>query len=119
MANNRVCLTCGKAYEYCSSCASAKNLPVWKNLFDEELCKVAFTCVSDYKQNVITKERVKERLDGYELSDVSNMKDSIKEVINEILQEDATETAEPVVAKKTTTKRVAKKKAVKETASVD
>lgn len=119
MANNRVCLTCGKAYEYCSSCASAKNLPVWKNLFDEELCKVAFTCVSDYKQNVITKERAKERLNGYDLSDVSSMKDSIKEVINEILQEDETETEKPIVTKKTIAKRVAKKKTVKETASVD
>ena len=39
MANNRVCLCCGNAYEYCGSCRNGVNLPAWKNLFDNENCK--------------------------------------------------------------------------------
>lgn len=42
MANNRICLACGKAYEYCGSCPSSLNLPVWKNIFDTENCKTVF-----------------------------------------------------------------------------
>lgn len=119
MANNRICLSCGKAYEYCGSCANSKNLPVWKNLFDEQICKDVFECVSDYKQNAITKERAKERLAGCDLSKVSEMKDIIKDTVEEIFHEDKTETVKPVEPKGTTAKRVPRKKTVIETDSVD
>ena len=82
MANNRICLTCGKPYEYCGSCPSSLNLPVWKNLFDTENCKTVFETVSDYAQNAITKESAKVRLSKCDVSGV--FKNNIKNLIEDI-----------------------------------
>ena len=82
MANNRICLTCGKPYEYCGSCPSSLNLPVWKNLFDTENCKTVFETVSDYAQNAITKESAKVRLSKCDISGV--FKNNIKNLIEDI-----------------------------------
>ena len=97
MANNRICLSCGKPYEQCGSCASNRNLPVWKNLFDTEACKDIFECVSDYEQKAITKERAKERLSNCDLSIVPKLKDKIRNTTEEILKEDTPveDTVEP------------------------
>ena len=90
MANNRICLTCGKAYEYCGSCPSSLNLPVWKNLFDTENCKTVFATVSDYAQKVITKESAKEKLSKCDLS--VEFKEKVDGLVKEIIAEEATET---------------------------
>lgn len=86
MANNRICLTCGKLYEYCGSCPSSLNLPVWKNLFDTENCKTVFETVSDYAQNAITKELAKTRLSKCDISE--GFKGNIRELIDKINAED-------------------------------
>lgn len=86
MANNRICLTCGKPYEYCGSCPSSLNLPVWKNIFDTENCKTVFETVSDYAQNEITKELAKVRLSKCDISGV--FKNNIQKLINDINEED-------------------------------
>lgn len=86
MANNRICLTCGKPYEYCGSCPSSLNLPVWKNIFDTENCKTVFETVSDYAQNAITKESAKIRLSKCDISGV--FKNNIQKLINDINEED-------------------------------
>ena len=85
MANNRICLTCGKAYEYCGSCPSSLNLPVWKNLFDTENCKTVFETVSDYAQKVITKEVAKKKLSNYDTS--INYKENIQKYLDDIIAE--------------------------------
>lgn len=118
MANNRICLACGKAYEYCGSCENTRKLPVWKNLFDSEECKVIFECVSDYEQKAIDKKRAQKRISGYE-SKVSEMKDEIRKVAEEIIHEDKPETVKAVEPKGTTAKKVPKKKTVEKTESVD
>lgn len=82
---NRICLTCGKAYEYCSSCPTSLNLPVWKNLFDTENCKTVFETVSDYAQKVITKDVAKEKLSKCDIS--SKYKENIQKYLNEIITE--------------------------------
>ena len=86
MANNRICLTCGKPYEYCGSCPSSLNLPVWKNLFDTDNCKTVFETVSDYAQKAITKESAKVRLSKCDVSGV--FKDNIKNLIDDINEKD-------------------------------
>ena len=102
MANPRTCLTCGKAYEYCGSCPSSLNLPVWKNLFDTENCKTVFETVSDYAQKVITKESAKEKLSKCDLS--VEFKEKIDGLVKEIIAEKrneavVNETIEPVMPK--------------------
>ena len=118
MANNRICLSCGKQYEYCGSCANSRNLPAWKNIFDTETCKDIFECVSDYEQNAITKEHAKEMLSKYDLSKVS-MKDKIKTIVNEIVNEDNIENEEKIEPIEAEDKKVSKRKNVLKTDSVD
>lgn len=83
--SNRICLTCGKAYEYCGSCPTSLNLPVWKNLFDTENCKTIFETVSDYAQKVIAKDIAKEKLSNCDTS--SKYKDNIQNYLDEIITE--------------------------------
>lgn len=82
---NRICLTCGKAYEYCGSCPTSLNLPVWKNLFDTENCKTVFETVSDYAQKVITKDVAKEKLSKCDTS--SKYKENIQKYLDDIITE--------------------------------
>ena len=82
---NRVCLACGKTYEFCSSCPTSKNLPVWKNIFDEENCKTVFEVTSDYAQGVITKDKAKDKLKNTNTK--LDFKENIKKLLDEILEE--------------------------------
>ena len=90
MANNRICLTCGKAYEYCGSCPSSLNLPVWKNLFDTDNCKTVFETVSDYAQKVITKDVAKKKLFNCDTS--IKYKENIQKYLDDIIAEPKVET---------------------------
>lgn len=101
MANNRICLTCGKAYEYCGSCPSSLNLPVWKNLFDTENCKTVFETASDYAQKVINKESAKNKLSNCDVSNTYIFKPKIKTLVDEIIGE----CSEQITVKTKTTSR--------------
>ena len=79
MANNRVCLTCGKAYEYCGYCPTSKNLPMWMNLFDTENCKNVFETVSE--------ETAATNLSLCDLSQVSVYKENIQKLVSEIIDD--------------------------------
>lgn len=92
MANNRVCLCCGNAYEYCGSCRNGVNLPAWKNLFDNENCKDVFQTVSDYEQKSIDKTKAKKILDSCDLK--HTFKSNIVKLVDEITKE---EKREPVI----------------------
>lgn len=99
MANNRICLTCGKAYEYCSSCSSSLDSPVWKNMFCTENCKVIFETASDYAQKVITKESAKNKISKCDLSHYEKYNANISRIINditfeEVIKEDIQESQE-------------------------
>lgn len=87
---NRVCLTCGRAYDFCGSCPSSANLPMWKNIYDTEDCMNVFHIVSDYAQGVLTKDIAKERLIKYDLS--SPYREKIKLYIDEIMAKEKVET---------------------------
>lgn len=87
MANNRICLACGKSYEYCGSCPSSLNLPVWKNLFDTENCKTVFETTSDYAQNVISKEKAKEKISKCNILDIKKYKPQVRNLIEEITKD--------------------------------
>lgn len=110
MANNRICLACGKAYEYCGSCPSSLNLPVWKNIFDTENCKTVFETVSDYAQNAITKESAKKRLSESDTSvtfkkQIQNYVDEIlKDETKKVITDDAVKREKTINRKKTVSK---------------
>lgn len=99
MANNRVCLCCGNAYEYCGTCRKNVNLPAWKNLFDTENCKEIFQIVSDYEQKAIDKEKAKKMISACDIK--QTFKDKIKKTVDEITAEPKKETENRTVKKKT------------------
>lgn len=99
MANNRVCLCCGNAYEYCGTCKRGVNLPAWKNLFDTENCKDIFQTVSDYEQKAIDKAKAKKILASCDLK--HSFKNNIKETIDKITKEDKKDAVVRVQKKKT------------------
>lgn len=82
---NRTCLACGKKYEYCGSCPTSANLPVWKNIFDTENCKTIFENASDFAQGVISKDVAKNRISKCDFS--IKYKDNIQKHINDIMAE--------------------------------
>lgn len=82
MANNRICLVCGKAYEYCEHCSGNKS-PIWMNLYHDNNCRQIFHAVSDYNQKVITKEEGRERLSECDLN--IELKDNFKKYVDEIM----------------------------------
>lgn len=96
--DNRICICCGKAYKYCSSCAEYASLPTWKNIYDEIECKVIFDVATDYLANSITKEEAKKKLNAYDIKNIT-MKESIAKVINEILGSSEIEKVNEVVNK--------------------
>lgn len=84
MANERYCKCCEKLYYYCPSCKRYVDKPQWMILFDQESCKELFNMVSAYNMNRATKEDIKSVLDKYEITDYSEYKDSIKNLLNEL-----------------------------------
>lgn len=82
--DNKVCICCGETYKYCNSCAEYASLPQWKNIYDKIECKVIFDVATDYISQSITKEEAREKLNNYDIKNI-NIKESIKNVINEIL----------------------------------
>lgn len=99
MANNRICLCCKTAYEYCGTCRKGVDLPAWRNLFDTENCKDVFQIVSDYEQKAIDKAKAKKMLETCDTK--QHFKTEIKKVVDEILEEEK----KPVI-KKTENKKV-------------
>ena len=91
---NRICLTCGRTYDFCGSCPTSANLPMWKNIYDTEDCMGVFQVVSDYAQGVITKDAAKEKLSQYNLS--VQYKEKIRKYIDEIVAEEKVDVVEVV-----------------------
>lgn len=84
MANNRICLVCGKAYEYCNSC-NRKRLPVWMNLFHEENCKKIFDTANDYTHKIINASDAKKILSTCNLERSAFFKGGVKKVVDELM----------------------------------
>lgn len=106
MANERICKCCGKEYKYCPNCKRYIDLPQWMLLFDSDECKDVFNAVSGYNMGVFGKEKVKEALDKYGVTDLGKYKESISSVLTNLFAEEqvaeVSETIEeiPVVEKK-------------------
>lgn len=76
----RICMCCGKEYEYCPSCSKYKGTAMSAG-FDCDVCKEIFNAVSGYNIGVLTLDDVKVVLDKYNIADVSVYKGVVKEVL--------------------------------------
>ena len=64
MANERLCLMCGKRYRYCSNCRDFNQKETWRYLYHDEKCKEISNIWYDYRENQITGEVAKERFNA-------------------------------------------------------
>lgn len=115
--DNRTCICCGTSYKYCSGCAEYAHLPQWKNIYDKVECKVIFDVASDYCAKHISKEDAKAKLEEYDIKKIK-MKESLANVINEILGSKVVSAIAEKTEEKAETKEE-KVEAVKEESSKD
>lgn len=84
MARDRICLACLKSYKYCNTCNEDATKPRWMVKFDTEACKELFNIISAYNMDLVDKDKVKEILDKYNITDFSQYKESIKNKLEEL-----------------------------------
>lgn len=88
---NRICKTCGKEYFFCNNCEKNINSPRWMLLWDTENCKSIFEIVSNYAQKVDSKAVAKKKLSKCDLSEQYTFTETIRSLINEIMEEEKVE----------------------------
>lgn len=99
--NNATCSICGKGYYMCLTCKDMMNLNPWKkHTCTSEHYKV-FQVVHGYNTKVYNKDEAKSKLQMIDLSDFDNLRDNIKNIINEIKSEDK-KVVEPIIEVETT-----------------
>lgn len=99
----RTCISCGKTYEYCPSCAEFASEPKWKALFHDENCMNVFHAVSDYLIGEIQKEDAIKILKECDISNPGKYSAKIQSTLAELFP---VEKKEPVKIKVNTVKRV-------------
>ena len=89
---DRSCILCGKVYEYCNSCSAFQDKPVWMFSYCSEDCKDITSLLTDYIYNKLSKEEVKQGIEGKDTSRYMQYKGSYgkayKEIMGEIDSED-------------------------------
>ena len=84
MTTNRQCICCGKEYYFCPVCNSSKRNTGYSMNYDSEECKEVMMHLNGYTMKMCTRERLKEILDTYNITDFSKYKDSIRKQLEEI-----------------------------------
>ena len=83
----RSCIVCGKEYEYCNNCKKHANSPSWMAIYHDENCRNIMNIATDYMAGDLTKAEAKLQLDGCNLSNKKNFKESVVKAIDEIYTE--------------------------------
>lgn len=78
------CIVCGKEYEYCGNCSSHLSSPPWMAIYHDENCKNIMNIATEYMAGNLPKSEAKVLLDGCDLKDRKNFKESVAKAINEI-----------------------------------
>jgi predicted AlkP superfamily phosphohydrolase/phosphomutase len=95
--NNAVCSICGKPYHVCMSCKDAiKNSP-WKVHTDTVECYKIYQIIHGYSTGVYNEKETKAKLQKVDLSNLNELRDNIKGIINAIMNGNTTKKAEDVV----------------------
>ena len=97
---DKICVVCGKKYQYCDSCSDFRSLPRWMNAYCGENCHTIFNTMMAYNAKLKTAEEVAEVLSKCDLSNKDSFNPAILEFIDKIFEkklEEHTHEAEPVV----------------------
>ena len=85
---NATCAICGQPYKICRTCQEIKSFTPWRTITDTLQHYTLFLVLSEYSR---TKDKVKakDELLKCDLSGKESFKDSVKNMIDEIMKEDA------------------------------
>ena len=80
----RKCIVCGKEYEYCNRCSSHASMPTWMALYHDENCRNIMNIATEYMAGNLERANAKLELDGCDLTNKKNFKESVLKAVNEI-----------------------------------
>lgn len=85
MGNNATCSICGKGYRMCLSCRDLANVKPWQSHTDTSEHYKIYQIIHGYSTCVYSKEEAKEKFKMVDLSDFDNLRENIKDIINDIM----------------------------------
>lgn len=80
----RKCIVCGVEYTYCNNCREHASRPSWMALYHDDNCRNIMNIATEYMAGNLTKAEAKSELDGCDLSNKKNFKESVIKAVNEI-----------------------------------
>lgn len=89
---NATCSICGRGYHLCLSCKDNMKLHPWKIHTDTSEHYKIFQILRGFNTKVYTKEEAKSKLQKVDLSDLNNLRENIKDLINNIMSVEKQET---------------------------
>ena len=84
---NATCTICGKPYKICRTCQEIKSFTPWRTITDTLQHYTLFLVLSEYSRTK-DKAKAKDELSKCDLSEKESFKDSVKNMIDEIMKED-------------------------------
>ena len=84
---NATCAICGQPYKICRTCQEIKSFTPWRTITDTLQHYTLFLVLSEYSRTK-DKAKAKEELSKCDLSEKELFKDSVKNMIDEIMKED-------------------------------
>ena len=84
---NATCAICGQPYKICRTCQEIKSFTPWRTITDTLQHYSLFLVLSEYSRTK-DKAKAKDELLKCDLSEKESFKDSVKNMIDEIMKED-------------------------------
>jgi len=84
-AKERICLCCGKVYQYCPSCQGYDPNKTWMFLVHDENCLDVYNVWQQYRGKEISKEDAAKVLKALNVTDILKSKSPVVPVLKEIL----------------------------------
>lgn len=87
MAHERICMVCGKKYEYCAhGCKDFDESKPWMYLFDDETCKNVYDIWQSMRGKEINKEKAAEIFGAMDLTKVLAADTMVAKEVKEIVK---------------------------------
>ena len=95
---NATCAICGQPYKICRTCQEIKSFTPWRTITDTLQHYSLFLVLSEYSRTK-DKTKAKDELSKCDLSEKELFKDSVKNMIDEIMKEDTIKIIEEISEK--------------------
>lgn len=82
---DKICIVCGKKYQYCGNCDRFRTYPRWMESFDNDNCHIIFNTIMEYRAGVKTINQASAILNKCDLSYRDKFKEDINVFITAIL----------------------------------